>query len=111
MESTTLTRLAVTALVLAGLLVAAPPAGAGGTNGDSAATVAAAGDGDGMVLRRDGSSAVPFVDLGPRSDVGEYFDWGDAAIGAAAGACGALALLGAAVGVRRRHAAGMGSYG
>jgi hypothetical protein len=63
-----------------------------------------------VVVRRDGSAAVPFVaDVGseaPTGAAGSGFDWGDAAIGAG-GALGIIALLGAAgLAIRsRRHVA------
>ncbi len=59
-------------------------------------------DDSGVVLRRDGSQAVPFVaDVGPEATAtSDGFDWGDAGIGAtsmlvlAAIAAGAALLLG-----------------
>jgi hypothetical protein len=63
-----------------------------------------------VVVRRDGSAAVPFVaDVSNESSTaaaGSGFDWGDAAIGAG-GALGIIALLGAgALAIRsRRHVA------
>ena len=65
----------------------------------------AAGPG-GLLLRRDGSKAVPFV-VNPGADVGptaaDGFDWGDAAVGAAA-AIGLVALGGAGLALRGRRA-------
>ena len=63
-----------------------------------------------IVLRRDGSAAVPFVadvsSESPTAAAGSGFDWGDAAIGAG-GALGIIALLGAGgLAIRsRRHVA------
>ena len=63
-----------------------------------------------VVLRRDGSAAVPFVadvsSESPTAAAGSSFDWGDAAIGAG-GALGIIALLGAGgLAIRsRRHVA------
>jgi hypothetical protein len=67
-----------------------------------------------VVMRRDGSQAVPFVawvnGAPPAAAVGSDFDWGDAAIGAAT-ALGIVALLGAsglAIRGRRRVAPSAG---
>jgi hypothetical protein len=67
-----------------------------------------------VVLRRDGSQAVPFVaDVSggsPAAAAGSDFDWGDAAIGAGT-ALGIVALLGAsglAIRSRRRVAPSTG---
>ena len=63
-----------------------------------------------VVVRRDGSAAVPFVadvsSESPTAAAGSGFDWGDAAIGAGA-ALGIIALLGAGgIAIRsRRHVA------
>jgi hypothetical protein len=62
-------------------------------------------------LRRDGSKAVPFVaDLQPdiAAAAGEGFDWGDAAVGAAA-ALGLVALAGAALALYSRFAPSRGA--
>jgi len=62
-------------------------------------------------LRRDGSKAVPFVaDLEPdiAAAPGEGFDWGDAAVGAAA-ALGLVALAGAALALYSRFAPSRGA--
>ena len=57
-------------------------------NGPTSATpqTARGSDASGVVLRRDGSQAVPFVaDVGPEATAtSEGFDWGDAGTGATA---------------------------
>jgi hypothetical protein len=73
----------------------------------------------GVVIRRDGTQATPFVAVAlPRASVpgdGDGFDWGDAAIGAGAGLLGAALLMAgsATLGGRRRasKAAGAVSQG
>ncbi len=82
MRISTLTRASATTLTIAAGLL--PPN--------------AAASGDDIVLRRDGSKAVPFVqNLNPRetsANAAEGFDWRDAGLGAGAGAL--LVALGAA---------------
>jgi hypothetical protein len=67
------------------------------------------GDGDGLVLRKDGSKAEPFVGaLGVAPSTtgdGDDFAWGDAAIGAGA-ALGLVAIAGGGLALRRRTAVG-----
>jgi hypothetical protein len=102
-------QLTTLALAATGLLLVAPATGASGASGERASDQASArGDKDGIVIR-DGSDAEPFVanvaeqPNSPSPNPGGGFDWGDAAIGAAIGACGTLALAGATIGLRRRR--------
>jgi hypothetical protein len=70
-----------------------------------AATALAHNSGDSIQLRRDGSKATPFVDLGsePIAATSDGFDWGAAAIGAGVGLLAAcLAAFGAAAVSDRR---------
>jgi len=72
---------------------------------------ALAASASGQILHRDGSKAVPFVaDLQPdiAAAAGEGFDWGDAAVGAAA-ALGLVALAGAALALYSRFAPSRGA--
>ncbi len=74
----------VVGLVGIALVSAAPTVGYSESKAEPKAS-AAGGDHDKLVLRRDGSKAVPFVPYaGASSSVGEPggFDWGDATIGA-----------------------------
>jgi hypothetical protein len=65
------------------------------------------GDEGGVVLRRDGSQAEPFVAgtsvASPTTSDGDDFAWGDAAIGAGA-ALGLMAIAGGGLALRRRVA-------
>jgi hypothetical protein len=67
---------------------------------------------NGAVLHRDGSKAVPFVadlDGSPASTAADPFDWGDAAVGAAAGiGVMLLASAGWIAANRRRRAGALG---
>jgi hypothetical protein len=103
-------QLTTIALVTAGLLLVAPAAGASGPGGERASDQAAGSGQDGIVVRRDGSKADPFVANvssaaapSPSTGSGSGFDWGDAAIGAGIGALAAMALAGALIGMRRRR--------
>ena len=61
----------------------------------------------GLVLRRDGTKAVPVVaDLDPEPTADAGFAWGAAGIGAGIGALAALATGAAVVAVRGRHRGG-----
>jgi hypothetical protein len=71
-----------------------------------AAPTPALGDqGSGLVLRRDGSKAVPFVTVTvPAAAHGTNpFDWGDAGIGAVSGAAAVLLAAAGGRAVRRGH--------
>ena len=111
MKATRPMQLTTIALVATGLLLVAPAAGASGPGGERASDQAAAGSGqDGIVVRRDGSKADPFVANvssaaapNPSTGSGSGFDWVDAAIGAGIGALAAMALAGALIGMRRRR--------
>jgi hypothetical protein len=111
MKPSTGTLLTATVLLGASVLMVAPAAGAKEAAPDRAADapVAPGGYQDGIVLHRDAAKADPFVAwVGPKpetrsADAGSGFEWGDAAIGAAVGACGSLALLAVAAGIRRRR--------
>jgi hypothetical protein len=103
MTGSTTRRAKLTALAVAGSLLAAAPAAA--EPNDGGATKAR--DNGQIVLRRDGSKAVPFVPYtrtsatAPRPD---GFDWGDAAIGAGVASV-MLVASGTVVLTRRRRQA------
>lgn len=68
------------------------------------AVAAIAAPASGQTMRRDGSKAVPFVvdpEANVRPTTADGFDWGDAAVGAAA-AIGLVALGGAGLALRGR---------
>ncbi len=97
-------------IALAGVaLVSAAPA-AGDSNDTKATASAAGGDHDKLVLRRDGSKAVPFVPYaGASSSASEPdgFDWGDAAVGAGAVLSVMLGTGAMLAATRRRSQPGM----
>ena len=104
------TQAIVIALVGVALVSAAPATGDGGRTEATPGVPATGSDDEKVIVRRDGSSAVPFVPyVGGSSTVTERdgFDWGDAAIGA--GSAFSVLLLASAVLVmtRRRAQPGM----
>ena len=99
--------LAIAVSALAVPVASVAPATAGGHGSASATQRTGQGSDDsGIVLRRDGSQAIPFVaDVGPEATAtGDGFDWGDGAIGATA----MLAAIAAASGLvlKRRPSRG-----
>jgi hypothetical protein len=104
MQTSTLTRIIITAVIaLAGAVPVSPAWGDAVLHRDGSRAVpfvaypAARESSHRAILRRDGSKADPFVaDPAPtRTAAAEGFDWGDAAVGAGAGVI--LALLGLTV--------------
>ena len=88
-------RLIITGLAACTIAALAAPASGQALHRDGSKAVAFVGDvsnqsyapSSGPVLHRDGSQAVPFfaaLDGGPVSTAADRFDWGDAAVGAAA---------------------------
>lgn len=117
--TTTKRTTSVIAVLVAGALASAAPAAGSEYAPFSEGPQAAHNEGSengsqGIVLRRDGDSATPFVaEVGPTSTApaaatDEGFDWGDAAIGAGASLLAvALVASGAgALGGRRRQTPG-----
>jgi hypothetical protein len=113
-------RLIITGLAACTIAALAAPASGQALHRDGSKAVAFVGDvsnqsyasSSGPVLHRDGSQAVPFVaalDGGPVSTAADRFDWGDAAVGAAA-ALGLTLLASAArmAAHRRRRAGALG---
>ena len=105
MKISTSTRAIVIALVGVALVSAAPAMGnSGRTKAVPGASVVGSDDGK-VIVRRDGSKAVPFVpNVGPSSSASEpeAFDWGDAAIGAGSALIVMLLASGVVVVARRR---------
>jgi hypothetical protein len=106
MKISTSTAAIVIALVGVALVSAAPATGdGGGANAATPASAAAGGDDDKVIVRRDGSKAVPFVaNLGPSSGSTQPdgFDWGDAAI-SAGGAVSVMLVASGLIAVTRRR--------
>jgi hypothetical protein len=113
-------RLIITGLAACTIAALAAPASGQALHRDGSKAVAFVGDvsnqsyasSSSPVLHRDGSQAVPFVaalDGGPVSTAADRFDWGDAAVGAAA-ALGLTLLASAArmAAHRRRRAGALG---
>jgi hypothetical protein len=109
MKISTLTRIIVSTSAAASLALAAPAIGnVGQTQRASHATGEAQHQGK-VVLRRDGSKAVPFVpytEAPVSSTETNGFDWGDAAIGAGSAFGAVLLASGVVVLTRRRRHAG-----
>jgi hypothetical protein len=95
-------------VLAAAALASAAPAGAmydaPGADGLTQASQPSAGAADPVITRRDGSRAVPFRVYGTSSvSSDEGFDWTDAAVGAGGALVAAIAVLGGATAIRRRH--------
>jgi hypothetical protein len=112
----TLTVVTATMAILAGAIIA-PLANAKMDDGkgiERTVATAPGGDGDGIVFRRDGSKATPFVpplNPGPTGVQADGFDWGDAATGA--GAAMLVLAFGASgwIAVHRRRESRVGPTG
>jgi hypothetical protein len=116
MKASTRTRTGFAALAFTAALVAAvPTAGYAQREPGTPAAAAKASHPGPIVLRRDGSKAVPFVRSAspspsvavPSAAAPDGFDWGDAAIGAAGAMVVALLASGALVLTKRRRHAGV----
>jgi hypothetical protein len=107
MRTSTFTKATVSILIGVAIAPVAPAAAQSGpATPDRAGAAIERTHRDQIVLRRDGSRAVPFVaQVGPPAAVPaeEGFDWGDAAIGAAGAYALILLASGAVVLIRRRR--------